>query len=316
MDPAFVCATYALGRPVSVRRVARGAMGEVHLLTTTAGRFAVKEHFEPTAARHAEFAAGFADRCRRSGVRCPEQLRTPAGDLLVLDDAGAGLQVSQWVEGCPAPADDLDAAVWLGAQVGRIHALREAPDWPAQLDAFYARCDTDWSGLARCATVEGAPFAADLARLADSFAALAEWSRHAPTGALLISHNDATLANVVQQRSVRWLLDWDNVGPQDPIRELGVLLFSWRARPEAMAAMAAAYRIAGGVEIPWKGEMFASAVTIWLNFTTVLVRRALDREAPQHHRFAHQRLRHLLVDLPHPRDLDGLARRAELRSST
>lgn len=314
VDAEWIAKEFALGTVVAYEPIARGAMGQVHRLATAGGTFAVKEHFgaEPQDL-HAEFSAAFAGRCRAQGVEAPEQVRSVAGQLVVTDDTGRCFQVSRWVPGTAVDAHDIESAVWLGDQLGRIHRLRQAPEWAAQLDPFYARCDTDWTHLVDDAGRAGAEFAEALQRVAPRFRELRDWANSAPIGELLISHNDVTLANVLRDGSCRFLVDWDNVGPQDPSRELGVLLFSWRDEPEQVGHIAAAYRAAGGPPFVGDQGLFASAITIWLNFTTVLVRQALSPRESQHHAFALARLALLLVELPSVDALGDIAEQAERR---
>nr|WP_279672241.1 phosphotransferase [Flexivirga meconopsidis] len=191
-------------------------------------------------------------------------------------------------------------------QTGRIHALAQIPEWDARLDPFYATCSVDWPALADRASATDAVWATELHRRTQDFAELAAWSSAAPVGALIVSHNDLTVGNVLDTGSGRVLIDWDNVGPQDPARELGVQLFDRLEHIELTVNLLAGYRAAGGVEIDWKADLFASAVNIRLNLLAELVHWLLDPAAAAHHDFASTRVASLLHTTP---DLTTLQRR-------
>ncbi|NNG39095.1 hypothetical protein HJ588_07380 [Flexivirga sp. ID2601S] len=316
-DGRWLAGRYGLGDVTELIPAARGAMGEVYRLRCVIGDFAAKRYLRDESwLPHADFSERFAQRCRAVGVPAPAAVRDVEGQLLTRDPDGAWWQLAAWIDGVVPSPNDRAAALWLATQTGRIHGLGQAPDWDAELDPFYARCRVDWPALADRAIAADAEWATDLHRRTQDFAELAAWSSAAAVGALIVSHNDLTVGNVLDTGSGRVLIDWDNVGPQDPARELGVQLFDRLSDVELTSDVLAAYRAAGGVEIDWGAEVFASAVNIRLNLLAEMVGWLRDPAAAAHHDFASARVGSLLRTTPDLSALLHRVRAVELGSLT
>lgn len=309
----WLAATFGLGHPVDLQRVARGAMGEVCRLTTTSGTYAAKRHFwDRSHLPHAEFSEAFAGRCRAVGVPVPAAIRDRSGALLARDENGSWWQLAQWLPGARPSADDVETALWLARQTARIHRIGQRPDWAARLDPFYARCDVDWPAL--CDRAEHAGASYSLATRLPDFVELAAWANSVPVSDLLISHNDLVLSNVLVDGDRRWLIDWDNAGPQDPAREVGVQIFEALTSPGLVAALLGAYRSGGGIGFSWGADIFASAVQIRLNLLAEQLDRFLDPAQSAHHDFADQRVTELLGGTPSLAELRTRVEAVELPS--
>lgn len=295
----WLAATFGVGHCTDLRPVARGAMGEVHRLSTDSGTFAAKRYFwDESGLPHAEFSEAFAQRCRSAGVPAPSVVRARSGALLAHDDFGAWWQVAHWVSGTKPVADDIDSGDWLVRQTALIHQIGQKPDWESILDPFYSRCAVDWRALSDRAHAESVPWATKLAARTGDLTELASWAHDVPVAELLISHNDLVLDNVLVDGVRRWVIDWDNVGPQDPARELGVQLFGTLSDPGRTAGLLASYRRAGGVDIRWGVDVFASAVAIRLNYLALQADLLVDPAQHVHHDFARAQVLPLLRNLP------------------
>ncbi|RNI21517.1 phosphotransferase enzyme family protein [Flexivirga caeni] len=308
----WLAETFSLGRALDLKRVARGAMGEVCQLITTSGRYAAKRYYWPDGLPHAEFSEVFAERCRGLGVPVPEVHRDRSGALLVQAKGGAWWQLADWVSGSKPVAGDADSARWLVRQTARIHSIGQRPDWDAHLDPFYASCAVDWSALAARARCAGADWAGQLTERVEEFTQLGAWASSVPVGELRISHNDLTLDNVLVSGGSRWLIDWDNVGPQDPIRELGVQLAAVLSDPDLVRDLVRIYCAAGGAEFRWSEGIFASAFVIRLNYLAVQIETLLDAAQLEHHDFARTQVVPLLRDVPSMSGLDEQLAAVEL----
>ena len=92
----------------------------------------------------------------------------------------------------------------------------------------------------------GAPFAGDLERLVPEILAVEELL--GPVRATQLCHLDLWADNIVPALGGGLVvLDWENSGPGDPAKELGLVLFDFGlGDPERMAALYTAYVEAGG----------------------------------------------------------------------
>lgn len=96
-----------------------------------------------------------------------------------------------------------------------------------------------------------------------------------------------------------WLVDWDNVGPLAPVRELGALLMRHLDRPDNLRRIVDAYRAAGGPAQLDGPDGFATGIAIHLNFLHGQANAAMDTElADAHRQYADQQLAELIASLP------------------
>ncbi|MEV8371480.1 phosphotransferase [Kribbella sp. NPDC056861] len=306
----WLATAFGLGEAVEMLPTARGAMGAVWRLKTTAGVFAAKELFwfdGDLAAVRAEVA--FRAACAEVGVRSPEPLAGVDGEYVVRRGEG-WWRLYEWAEGEVPDGDDVEVACWVASQMAVIHTL----DWPGgevEIAPWYHRVDVDWAALIEAADQAKIAWAVDLRELRPRLGELTALVNAMPTGEQVWCHRDLANSNVLRATVAggNWLVDWDNVGPLAPERELGALLLREIERPEAFGRVLSAYRKAGGpAEIDGPGG-FATGVAIWLNFLHGQGMAALDTElAEQHREYAEEQVCGLLVSLP---ELATLQRAAE-----
>jgi Ser/Thr protein kinase RdoA (MazF antagonist) len=243
-DAAAIADEYDLGdAPVLVGPIARGEVGQVWRLSTSAGSWAVKEPFDPPSMAEAVDDAVFQDLVYARGVRMPAVVRSRTGAVLA-DVGSATVRVYTWVDLCERDAR-VDPAT-IGSIVADIHRVEYIGDNP--VDPWY----TDpvgadrWDELVDQLTAAGAPFAEALAELRDELVGLEElleWPSKLQT-----CHRDLFADNVLPtpDGSVS-VIDWENSGLADPSQELGLVLFEFSCGEPARArTLYDAYVDAGG----------------------------------------------------------------------
>jgi hypothetical protein len=231
-DAAAIADLYELGdAAVLVGPVARGEVGQVWRLSTSAGSWAVKEPFEPPSVAETMDDAAFQDLVRASGVPMPGVVRTPAGAVLA-DVGSATVRVYTWVDLCERDAR-LDPAT-MGRVVADIHRVEYTG--ANLVDPWY----TDpvgadrWDELVQQLTTADAPFAEALAALRAELVAL-EQLLELPSN-LQTCHRDLFADNVLRTPAGSLsVIDWENSGLADPSQELGLVLFEFSCGEAARA---------------------------------------------------------------------------------
>jgi aminoglycoside phosphotransferase (APT) family kinase protein len=279
----WVRAAYGLGpAPVFLTYVGRGADAKVWLLECAGQRYAVKRPFEALdedrLCREAAFVEGFA--C--AGIEVPLGVRDTTGRYAAsLPEflGGGHVRLTQWVEGEPVPTPATGLAGPIGTLIGRLHAA--APPTDEAPGPWYTTVPppTTWDELARRCAHE--PWGARLVRRSPSLLWLSELARHAgPPHRLVTSHRDLHPQNVlVTPGGTLAALDWEDVGPTDPDRELAKLLVQWHVQlhvvdEDAVRETLSAYRAAGGTGAVVDTDAFATVICTELNFLASQLRAA------------------------------------------
>lgn len=287
---------------------ARGAMGEVHRVTTDRGVYAVKRLFDWNTGDGAEREAAFTARARERGVITPVEIRARSGRLVVETDAGR-LRVFTWVAVGPVTSPPRDAATLceLGSTLGVLHAIAPASD--EAVDEWYVTTPAIgcWDEPIEAALRAGFSWAPRLAESRPDIITETLWADAAVLGAPRICHRDPDPTNLLPIPGGRLaVLDWENLGPLPLDREVAIVLFDWTSEGAAqlsqVRAIRDAYVRAGGLVQQLAPESFATLVSTNLNHLHGQVSAILDPDLGAADAAYASRMIPLLI--PAPRDLD------------
>lgn len=245
MDAAELADRFGLGRArrLSGGAVARGRQGEVWLLETTDGRWAVKVPFHESDEDAVRRSTLFQEAASTAGVPTP-RVRRAADGRVFARVGGRQVRVYEWVD-LEAPDPSVDP-VLVGAAVAAIH--RVSVPAGGQVDPWYTAPvgAHGWDRLVEQLREAGAPFAGRLAALRDELVALESWLEQPVT--VQTCHRDLWADNILPaaQGGV-CVIDWENSGPADPGQELACVLFEFgRSDPGRARALMSAYAAGGG----------------------------------------------------------------------
>jgi Ser/Thr protein kinase RdoA (MazF antagonist) len=289
----------------------RGALGQIWRLDVGPARYALKQIFaEPPSAAAIESELAFTRQAADAGVRLPASHPDRAGRYLLTAPDGTWLRLYDWIDLRPLELTAPATPRAVGALLARLHlcapaAAVEPGGGPP--DRWYDRVPGEhgWASV----SVTGAAWAA---RLADRLATLPELCAAVepvdPAG-LIVCHRDLHPENVfADPTGALAVIDWDNLGPAAPSRELARALFDWccdgPADLEAMRGMYEAYVGAGGPGRISEPADFSMLLASRLNFLLVQTGIAIDPAAERRHReWAEREIDEALRILPTPRQL-------------
>jgi Ser/Thr protein kinase RdoA (MazF antagonist) len=236
---------------------ARGEQGQVRRLATAHGVFALKEAFGELDVEEAELTAAFQARCHDAGVPCPRPLADRHGRYVARVD-GQPLRLQTW-----ADVDDADPMLdpaSVGTAVARLHgvvvpATGTPHEWHTEPVGR-----AEWRALVKAARGAGAPYSDRLAALVPDLLAMEELLT--PMAGQQWCHLDLWADNVrgTPDGGV-CVIDFDNAGPAEPTRELGMVLFEFaRTGRDRLHALVTAYEQAGGPGRVARAEDFGVTV--------------------------------------------------------
>ena len=226
-----------------------------------------------------------------AGVRLPASLPAPDGRFVVPADGG-WLRLYQWVDGAPVDLDGDDVPERLGALLGSLHANALPPS--GEVDPWYetAPDPATWEPLVQRG--REAPWGRQLAAALDRIAELSDLVTPMAPDSLVTCHRDLHPENVLVTADGVWVpLDWEDVGPADPDRELAKLLLDWlvdwpvagdRVDGTVVDRTLAAYRGAGGTGRVTGEHTFGMAIAADLNFLHGQATKVLDPATTPEHR--------------------------------
>jgi Ser/Thr protein kinase RdoA (MazF antagonist) len=270
-----VAAAFGLGEAIGgLAPAARGEQGQVWRLDTALGSFAVKESFESQSEPEAALDVAFQEAVLAgSKISMPRPIRTTYGSVLATV-AGRQVRIYEWIDLLPTDYS-FDVAV-VGQTIAAIHRVRHEPARP--IHPWYTEPVgvSAWHDLSRRVTSSNAHFADPFAAHIPTLIALEALLE--PRRSLQNCHRDLFADNVLPMaQGGLCVIDWENCGLEDPVQELGVVVFDFTmGNPERSRRLHDAYIEAGGpgrlsgrgdfsMLIAQFGHFFESAAKEWLD---------------------------------------------------
>lgn len=298
---------YGLGvGPVTLTAAARGAVGRIWQLDLGDASYAVKQLLRASDEAVVRREVAFATQVLDAGVLLPASVADRSGRYVVpvpeeLD--GGWSRLYQWIDGVPVDLDDPGVANRLGVLLGLLHAHASPPEGAA--DPWYDSAPEPASWARLIDRAHDTDWGRSLASHIDHLIRLGELVTAAPADQLVTCHRDIHPGNVlVDDHGELVLLDWDDVGPASPDRELAIVLVRWHFRDgrvdsTGVTRTLAAYRSAGGHGRLRDRQSFGMAIAADLNFLQSQAHQALDEgRAPEHRAHAVSEVRETLTTLP------------------
>ena len=278
-DARAISDAFGLDRPTGPPVfAARGELGRIWRLDTSAGTWAIKELFEPPTEAEAADDVAFQEAAIGAGVPMPRPVPTRDGQVLARAtavDRDLVVRAYTWVDlaGREAIADVMAA----GRILGRLHALAY-PDARPPDPWFTAPVDEErWASLVAGAKVLGVAWGADLCDLATAFVearSLILAGRHEPR---IRCHLDFNPDNVLVDVSGGLVVvDWENGGAASAEQELAMTVDVFIDDPAVVPRFLAGYRDGGGTAELRDRSSFAMTYAMLGNLVAHYAERALD----------------------------------------
>jgi Ser/Thr protein kinase RdoA (MazF antagonist) len=296
----------------SVEPGPRGAMGRIWRVEFGGSRYALKETFhQPPSEELVATEAAFTRRAAALGVQAPTTHPDRAGRRLVPGPGGGWLRLYDWVDVRPLDPFAPDTPRLVGELLARLHVV--GPPCVAEVgggrpDLWYERAPSLADFAA--ARASAAPWAPRLTARLTALPELTSMVTPVDLPRLVLCHRDLHPGNVLADESdgSPVVLDWDNLGPADPSREVAAAMFDWWCDPspdvDAMQAMYSAYVGSGGPGRVTAAGNFTMLICTRLNFLLVQVRAALDDALdPEHRAWAEQEIDESLRIAPTPEQI-------------
>ena len=304
--------TFGWAEDIVVSAGPRGALGQIWRLDVGPARYALKEIFDhPPSEASVEAELALARRAAEAGVRLPASHPDREGRHLLTTPGGRWLRLYDWIDLRPVDVTAQSNPRELGTLLARLHRCAPAPPLDSLGEAPSAWYDQvpaapEWHQAAASGAAWAGLLADRLATLPQLCAAVAPVD---PAG-LILCHRDLHPENVLADATgALVVVDWDDVGPGIPGRELAQALFDWFCDSStidltAVRGLYEAYLRADGPGRVTEPADFSMLLASRLNFLLLQTRVSLDPRAERRHRdWAEREIDEALRILPTPRQL-------------
>lgn len=289
MDVTEICEMFGLGAPAGpFSYVARGELGRVSRLATSAGVWAIKEIdlFVPTvdeADANVQLQELMLD---ARVVTLPRPRRTVDGHGLF-----GNVRVYEWLELSPVPVNDVETDELVAASLARMHV--HAPRTIERPDPWYSDAMNRHEWDLRLDEGAGTWWATIIAAFVAELVDLPR-PEHLPAQTC---HLDVCPENVFLCNGRLAVLDWENAGPAATVQDLGSTLWDFcQGEPGRTRAFVDNYRRHGGPLERLEPSVFDTARVVQANLIDFHCRRALDPTGTsESHERAERALRALLA---------------------
>jgi Ser/Thr protein kinase RdoA (MazF antagonist) len=254
----------------------------------------------------------FARLATEAGVHVPASHVDRDGRYLVTAPGGGWLRCYDWVDLHPLDRTAIEPHA-ASAHCSRDFTGAPRPQPSSQTVAFHPTPGTtSWPAAADWADVatSSAPWAARLTGRLPGLPQLCAAVGPVESTRLLLCHRDLHWEHVhVDAARALTVVDWDDMGPADPDRELAKAVFDWccddsHTDLDGVRIMLASYVGAGGPGRVTGPSDFSMLLASRLNYLLSQVQRVLDPKTPRRHReWAQQELELALHILPTERQL-------------
>ncbi|MDR8409730.1 phosphotransferase [Nonomuraea sp. 3-1Str] len=257
----------------------RGARGQIWRLEVGHARYALKQIFAgPPSEALIEAELAFSRQAAEAGVRLPASHPDRAGRHLIDGPGGTWLRLYDWVDLRPVDLAAPSTPHELGTLLARLHRCApSAAGEPVHPWYDHVPAAQKWEA----ARASGAEWAEPLGERLASFPELCAAVAPADPAGLILCHRDLHPENVLADESgALVVVDWDNLGPAAPGRELAQALIDWfgdgAADLDAMRRMYEAYVRAGGPGRVTEPADFSMLVATRLNFLLLQTRQTTE----------------------------------------
>ncbi|MEV6967686.1 phosphotransferase [Hamadaea sp. NPDC051192] len=227
-DPLLTTAyaAYGWGPQVTVTPGPRGALGRIWRVRAPAGQYALKHSFDTPPDGRLAAELDLTRRAADAGVRVPATHPAADGRLLVPAPGGGVLRLYDWVDLHPIDPDAPSTPRRLGELLARLHSC--APPAAGEEPWYHQAPDAAEFTLLGFTAFGGQPWSDRLARLAEDLPQLTGALTPPDPAALRLCHRDLHPENVqTGPDGDLVVLDWDQLGPAEPARELIQTLYAW-----------------------------------------------------------------------------------------
>ena len=304
---AALASAFGLGTPSGpLTHLSWSQTGERWSLETSSGRYTFRTILDWISPELAEDACRLRTAAVAHGIRTPNAVRSPSGDL-IQEVGGKRWCADEWMDVGPAPSLPVSSAVAsnAGATLATLHALGLPSERPINPWMTYRRSEEQWRDILRAAKDAGADWApaleAALPAIIDLVSLCVDSPKDAPMlcicdfgpGAVRVSANDEIT-----------IVHWDFAGANTPSWEIGGLLNGWslthdgRVNEVAVKALMSGYRERAQAVPQLDLSIFTPVVCAHLNWTAGRIAGALDASDPEVQRREVVELKGLLA---HPR---------------